>query len=229
MRLVLFDIDGTLLRTDGVGTGAIVDALSEVLGREIDAADYVTSGKTDTQICLELMRPLGFEDGEVVASLDQVRAVYLPLLSETLDRSRPLVLPGVVPLLDRLKAREDVCLGLLTGNIERGARAKLETVGLADYFITGAYGDVAAERSQLPQLAVDAARRLTGHTYVGKDIVILGDTPNDVRCGRVLNVTAIGGATGSYTRQDLARHEPDFLFDDLTDADAVCVAIQGEA
>lgn len=175
MRLALFDIDGTLLRTNGVGTASIVKALADVFGCEVPVDGYVTSGKTDTQICLELMRPLGFDDAEVLASIEQMRSVYLPLLSATLARSKPVVLPGVIPLLNRLKAREDVLLGLLTGNIERGARVKVEAAGLGGTFTTGAFGDVAAERSALPQLAVDAACALTGRTFAGKDIVILGD------------------------------------------------------
>lgn len=227
-RLVLFDIDGTLLRTDGVGTVCIVQALEEVFKVSIDTEGYQTSGKTDTQICLELMRQAGRSDDEVLNSLDAMRSLYVPLLAKEIAEAGIEVFPGVRELLDRLSGCENILVGLLTGNIERGARMKVEATGLGDYFSFGAYGDTAVERKELPQRAVNKAFVETGRTYGGKEIVILGDTPNDVECGRSLGVTSIAVATGSYTREELSKHDPDHLFEDFGDTEAVLSAILGE-
>ena len=137
------------------------------------------------------------------------------------------MLPGVHALLDRLTRHEALVLGLLTGNIEQGAWMKVEAAGLATFFETGAFGDRAKERNELPALAVEAARVKTGHAFEGKDVVIIGDTPNDVLCGRGLYVTSLAVATGGYSRAELAEFEPDFLFDDLTETSAVFKAIAG--
>lgn len=224
-RLALFDIDGTLIRTDGVGTSAIHRALSEIFDCELRVDGYVLSGKTDTQICLELMEAHGFTRDAVLDRLEAFRSVYVDRLTETLAARPPTVLPGVPTLLERLSYRDDVVLGLLTGNIERVAWMKLSLAGLDGHFAFGAFGDCAASRDLLPPIAVGAAKVTTGLTYAGKDIVIVGDTPNDIRCGASLGVTAVAVATGRYTVEELEEAGADHVFDNLNEVEGVIYAM----
>lgn len=224
-KLVLFDIDGTIMNTDGGGTQSCKRALKEVFGLEVVLDGYVTSGKTDTQIVLELMGQAGVAREETLVHFDAICERYLAHLVEEVKGWAPEVCPGIPPLLDRLSGMSDVVLGLLTGNIRRGAEVKLNLVGLWSYFRMGAFGDRVPERRLLPDIAQRAAVDLTGRVFDGKDIVIIGDTPNDVLCGRHLNVKAIAVATGAFGEETLKDYKPDYLFKDLGDMDQVVAAI----
>jgi len=226
-RLVLFDIDGTLLWTDGAGRRAIHRALIEVFG-ETGAQNHRFDGKTDPQIVRELMRDVGHDDAHIDARLQQLFNRYVQCLREELrDPAHPSKpLPGVTELLDVLAERDDVTLGLLTGNLVEGARAKLEAVGIdPDLFVVGAYGSDHELRPELPAIAQRRARELLGVDVSGPEIVVIGDTPADVQCGRDIGVRAIGVATGRYTTDDLAAHGAAAVFADLTDTEAVVRAI----
>ena len=224
-KLVLFDIDGTIMNTDGGGTQSCKRALKELFDRDVVLDGYVTSGKTDTQIVLELLEQEGVARDEVMARFDAICERYLAHLTEEVKGWEPEVCPGIPPLLDQLANMSDVVLGLLTGNIRRGAEVKLNLVGLWSYFRMGAFGDRVPERRLLPDIAQRAAVDLTGRVFDGKDIVIIGDTPNDVLCGRHLNVKAIAVATGAFGKEALKGYKPDYLFKDLADADRVVEAI----
>ncbi len=143
--------------------------------------------------------------------------------------AHPEVLPGVRPLLDALHARDDVLLALLTGNVEAGAWLKLGKVGLDPYFRFGAFGNDAAERSELPAIAIERAARFAGgHRFSRKEIVIIGDTVHDIRCGESLGVCAIGVATGPTDADTLREAGADAVFDSLEDTDALLRAMVGE-
>ena len=224
---MLFDIDGTLLWSDGAGRRAIHRALVEVFGTT-GPADHRFDGKTDPQIVRELMRDAGHEDAHIDARLQRLLIRYVQCLREELhDPAHPSKpLPGVTDLLDVLSQRGDVTLGLLTGNLVDGARAKLEAVGIdPDIFVVGAYGSDHEERRSLPAIAQRRARALLGVEVRGRDIVVIGDTPADVQCGRDIGVRAIGVATGRYTTDELSAHGAVAAFDDLSDTDAVVRAI----
>ncbi|MDB5101277.1 MAG: phosphoglycolate phosphatase [Cyanobacteria bacterium RYN_339] len=227
-RLVLFDIDGTLLSAAGAGRHAIRQALAEAVG-EIPAADsWVFAGKTDPQLTRELLEHHGVAADEVLVLIPRVLARYLELLEAHLGTSADAHLkPGVEALLAALAGREGVCVGLLTGNLADGAQAKLRRFGLTEHFRLGAFGSDHAERHQLPAIAVRRAAEATGITYAGKEIVIIGDTEHDIRCGAALGVTAIAVATGPYGMEELASHGPDHVFGDLGDTAAVLAAILG--
>jgi phosphoglycolate phosphatase len=229
VKLVLFDIDGTLLLSDGAGRRAIHRALREVFG-STGPADYYFDGKTDPQIVRELMRMAGHGDERIDADMQRLLARYLECLHEELSdpQHRPYTLPGVPQLLDALEARPDVILGLLTGNLEQGAKAKLEAVGIAPTrFRIGAFGSDHELRPELPAIARARTLRDLGVDVTGNAILVIGDTPADLTCGRSLGAQAIGVATGRYPVEELAKHEPLAVFADLSGTDAVMRVILG--
>ncbi|MBL0937464.1 MAG: haloacid dehalogenase-like hydrolase [Gemmatimonadaceae bacterium] len=227
MKLVLFDIDGTLLRTDGAGRRAMEHALKTVFGVGGDP-NYRYDGKTDRQITREQMRGAGIADADIDARMDDVFAAYLAQLAQELD-GRPGQaerLSGIPSLLERLRNHEQVTLGLLTGNIEQGARRKLAAVDIAwEQFVVNAFGSDHEHRPELPSVAQRRATAHLGRPIDGAQMVIIGDTPADIHCGRSLGVRAIGVATGRYSIDDLAEHAPAAVFATLDDTDAVVEAI----
>jgi len=229
-KLVLFDIDGTILWTDGAGRRAVFGALVEHFG-VVDPGDHRFDGKTDPQIVRELLKKAGVSDADIDARLDRILERYYSLLREELDGAdhREHVFPGVHELLDELEGRDDVVLGLLTGNIEAGARAKLAAVGIAPHrFVVGAFGSDHHDRPELPEIARRRAERVLGHPINGRDVVVIGDTPADVACGVGIGARAIGVATGRYSVDELRACDAAAVFPDLTDTDAVVRAILGD-
>jgi len=227
LRLVLFDIDGTLLSAGGAAARAFRRALVEVFGTAGPVEGHSFAGKTDPQIAGELLSAAGLGRSQIEAGLPSLWDAYLRELPDELSATPITVHPGVVDLLERLQRWDGrVATGLLTGNLEPGARLKLDTAGIGfGRFALGAYGSDHAERSRLPEVAVRRAERKFGHRFEGKQIVIIGDTPHDISCGEALSVRTIAVATGSYDRAQLAECAPDHLFSTLEDGDAVWSAI----
>jgi phosphoglycolate phosphatase len=227
MKLVLFDIDGTLLWTDGAGRRAIHHALAEVFG-STGPTDYWFDGKTDPQIVRALMRIVGHDDGQIDARMQAVFDRYVERLRLELRAPgyRPRVTPGVLELLDALEARGNVVLGLLTGNLADGARAKLEAAGIDPArFRVGAYGSDHEERTSLPDVARRRLRDVLGLEVEASDCVIIGDTPADIACGRSVGARAIGVGTGRYSVDELRAHGAAAVFADLSDTAAVVAEI----
>ena len=226
-HLVLFDIDGTILWSDGAGRRAMEGALTHVFGSAGDPR-YRYDGKTDRQIARELMRQEGHDDGAIDARLDSVLSGYLARLRSELatGERRVEVLAGVHALLDALEARDDVVLGLLTGNVAEGAAVKLGAAGIdIGRFRINAFGSDHEERPMLPSVAQRRARELFAREYDGADIVVIGDTPADVHCARSVGARTIAVATGRYSVAELAEHDPTVVFEDLSDTDAVVAFI----
>jgi phosphoglycolate phosphatase len=226
-KIVLFDIDGTILWTDGAGRRAVFQALEEHFG-ETGPGEHRFDGKTDPQIVRELMRHAGVAEADIDARLDVVLDRYLALLREELADTDhgDHVFPGVAELLRALEARDDVLLGLLTGNIHPGAHAKLSAVGIApDRFLVGAFGSDHHERPELPEIARRRAEALLGAPVSGRDVVVIGDTPADIACGIGIGARAIGVATGRYSVDELRACNAAAVFPDLADTDAVMRAI----
>jgi phosphoglycolate phosphatase len=227
VKLVLFDIDGTILLTDGAGKRAIHRALIDVFGGS-GPEDHRFDGKTDPQIVRELMRMIGHEDAHIDERMDRLLEQYVVYLREELAAGAAgvRVMPGIPELLDALEARQDVVLGLLTGNLAAGARAKLEAGGIdPDRFRVGAYGSDHELRGELPAVAQRRARELLNLSVEGNDIVVIGDTPADIRCGASVGARAIGVATGHYSVAELEAHSPAAVFDDLSRTEAVVRAV----
>jgi phosphoglycolate phosphatase-like HAD superfamily hydrolase len=196
----------------------------------IGPEDYHFDGKTDPQIVRELMRLEGHADERIDAEMQRLFEVYVECLAEELHNPafRPYTLPGVPVLLDALERRADMILGLLTGNLEQGAKAKLRAVGVdPERFQVGAYGSDHELRPELPAIARARTLRRIGIDLTGDAIIVIGDTPADLTCGRSLGARAIGVATGRYSTDELSRHDPVAVFEDLSDTASVMRAIVG--
>lgn len=220
IHLTLFDIDGTLLRSKGAGRRAMRRALEAVFGTAGDIDTYPMAGKTDQVIIRDVLQAARIPLPQIVSHMSEYRRVYARVLVEELTHTQPEPLPGALDLVKRLHARPDVILGLLTGNLEEGARLKLRAAGFDPaLFVVTAFGSDAVTRDQLPQVALERARALTGHMFWGKQVVIVGDTPNDIRCGRPVGAKSVAVATGPFSLSELAAHGPDILLPDLQDVD----------
>jgi phosphoglycolate phosphatase len=225
-RLVLFDIDETMIYSDGVGRRAMEAALKQVFGNSIDASACSMSGKTDPQICYELVSKAGWTRSDISEHLPFTFKIYVELLEKEIERAgRFGVHHGVVELLEELVARPECHLGLLTGNIEAGARLKLKPLDLNSYFVFGAFGSDSADRMDLPLFAHRRAEEFFGKDFDRNEIVIIGDAVNDVLCARGYGVRCIITATGKTPKQTLADLNPDYLFDSLADTQMVLEAI----
>jgi phosphoglycolate phosphatase len=225
VKAVLFDLDGTLLWTHGAGRRAIHTALLEVLGIEHPAAGFRFDGRTDPEIVRLLAAAAGREHGPDV--VDAVLSAYVRLLDAELSRPghQTRTYPGVVELLAELEGRPDCVVGLLTGNVVDGARMKLRSAGIdIARFRVGAYGSDHGDRAELPAIAQRRVREVLGIEVAGRDVVIVGDTPADVACGRGIGARAIAVATGSYTVPDLLAVGAYAAFADLSDTHAVVAA-----
>lgn len=217
MKLLLFDIDGTILLTHGVGRRSVERALEEVLGFPVSTEGISFSGKTDPQILREVLERRAPGHAAADDRFDEVVAAYEAHMRQALPDARVELLPGVRPLIEHLHADPDLQLALVTGNLEPLAYLKLAAVGLDAYFPFGAFGSDSPNRHDLPALAVARARAHTGHAFSGKEIIIIGDTEHDIACGRALDVFSVGVCTGHFARPDLEVHGPDVLLDDLSD------------
>lgn len=223
-RLVLFDVDGTLLR-GGPAKEAFRVAMTRTFGTAGAVGTHEFSGKTDPQIARELLRGAGFDDDAIDAGFRELWRRYLDEMERRLPDRPPRLLPGVESLLDALESRAEVALGLLTGNIADGARLKLAAVGLERRFRIGAFGSDDEVRDRLPPIAVRRARRRWGVDFDPAGVVVVGDTHRDVACGRAGGHRTVAVATGRVERDVLADAEPDHLFDDLSKTGDVVEAL----
>jgi len=222
----LFDIDGTLITCRGKAGETLAGALRSVFGTTGPVETYRYSGKTDPQIVHDLMTAAGRPREEVAARLSEVFAVYLAGLEDAL-RGVAAALPGVRELLDALATRDDVALGLLTGNIEPGARIKLREAGLEGYFAIGAFGSDDSIRDHLVPIARERARERWGDAFSGARTVVVGDAEADVRCARAGGARAVAVATGWTDRTALAALAPDALLDSLHPSAALAAILDG--
>jgi phosphoglycolate phosphatase len=223
-RLVLFDIDGTLLSAGRVSREALSEAFRRACCGEVPLDGYEFSGKTDPQIIRELLAgraPL--EEIERMAEL--ALGLYLESLERRINADAVTAKTGAETLLRRLAAAPGVTLALLTGNHERSARVKLEPIGFNEFFPFGAFGSDHADRYELPSIAVSRARERTGRDFEGKEVVVVGDSIHDVACGRTINVKSVAVASGLTATERLARENPDYLFEDFGNTDRVAEAI----
>ncbi|MDX1648147.1 MAG: HAD family hydrolase [Longimicrobiales bacterium] len=224
--LILFDIDGTLVQ-GGPAKTAFVDAMTETYGTPGPLRDVSFAGKTDPQIARELLLGAGLSHEEIDEGFERLWDRYLTNLEALLPRDPVRVLPGVVELLDVLARLEAVGVGLLTGNIEGGARLKLSSGGLWEHFRFGSFGSDHEERDRLPAIAVGRARELYGDMVSPELAVVVGDTPRDVACGKAGGTRTVAVATGSYSHQDLASSGPDHLLHDLSSTSEVVDLLVG--
>ncbi len=218
-RLLLFDIDGTLIHSGGAGIQALKVALKERFGIDDDLAGIEIAGMTDSGIVISILNKhkIPATPESVAAFLDS----YVHFLSLELPRRKGRLLPGVLVLLEKLQSRKHVVLALLTGNVSRGAQLKLEHYGVWHFFEFGAFADDHHDRNQLGSFARARAKEKHGREFSAAEIDVIGDTPRDIACGKAIGARTIAVATGTWTREQLAEHAPDFLIEDLSDVNRV--------
>jgi phosphoglycolate phosphatase len=222
-KLVLFDIDGTILHSGGAGERALRLALKDRFGRDDDLAKVEIAGKTDAAIARQIFQMHDIEP--TPENLAEFFDGYLHHLAQELPRTKGHLLPGVLELLEKLRSYPHVALALLTGNLSRGAELKLNHYGVWHFFEFGAFADDHHDRNELGRFACARALDAHGVEFPCDAIFVLGDTPHDIACGRAFGAKTVGIATGKYTREQLAACEPDFLFDDLSDVESVIAAL----
>jgi len=222
-RLLLWDIDGTLISTGAAGQRAIVRATAERFGGDGDLDGVEIAGRTDAGIAHQILEKHGepITDEKVTTFLN----LYLEFLAEELPRSQGQVMPGVLPLLQRLHGQPNTTLGLLTGNLKRGAQLKLEHYRLWQFFAFGAFADDHHDRNELGAFALTRAEEGTGIKFESARVDVIGDTGHDIACGKAFGARTIAIATGSWTRERLTEFAADFLFDDLAAVDDVMAAL----
>ncbi len=217
-NLILFDVDGTLLRC-GKQVGVLfVEALREVYGGYGKLDGYSFAGKTDSRIVLDMIGAIGRGQKEILRELPAARKAYLDKLERGLRRDDMLLLPGVRDLLERLSARDDVLIGLLTGNWRRGARIKLDCFDLNRFFAFGAFGDDAIDRRDLVPVALERAAALDGSPIEARRTMIVGDTELDVDCARSAGAWSMAVTTGFTSAERLKAAGADWVFPDLESA-----------
>lgn len=230
VRLLLFDIDGTLVDTLGAGRAALAVAMESVYGETgpIDTFDF--HGRTDPAIVRGLLRAAGWSDARIDERLDETWEAYLAALDAELGRRdgsvRPC--PGVERLLTALEGDERFAVGLVTGNVAGGARRKLAAAALADHFRFGAYGSDSERREDLPPIAAARAERVFGRPFDLPSAVVIGDTPEDIRCARANGARALAVSTGRHTLGELERHGPEAMLETLSDTERVIRVLADE-
>jgi len=212
--LLLFDIDGTLV-WGGPAKMAFGQAMLETFGTMGPIETHSFGGKTDPQIARELLLKTGMENGDIEAGFSALWDRYTGYLEERLASSPMDVLPGVASLLEALGSFDDVGLGLLTGNIVRGAELKLRSAGLQDHFRMGSYGSDHEERDELAEIALRRAKETWGVAFEPRDVLVVGDTPRDVQCGQAVGATTVAVATGHHGIQSLVAAGADHVLDDF--------------
>ena len=213
MWTLLFDIDGTLIRTGGAGMSAIGTTMFRMFGIE-EVPDVPVHGRTDYGIIEDLFRPFSIDVDE---HIHEFKEMYWELLPASLEDRGGTILPGVCELLSDLQAREGVALGIVTGNTARSAAIKLEHFGLSSFFDFGGYGDDHADRNEVARLAKEAAEEHLDDQFNPDKIWVIGDTANDIRCARSIGSRVVALETGGSEPEELRQANPDLMLTSLAD------------
>lgn len=223
--VLLFDIDGTLIHTDGGGKVALKKAINRAFGHEDPFVDIDYGGRTDRSIARELLdiHKIEINRKNVQLLFDE----YTHLLKEALGNSKGYLLPGIESLLPRLSRRDDIALGLVTGNVERGAYLKLSHFGIDGFFSFGGFGDHFEERSRIAYSGVKAAENYLGKPIDSSRFLIIGDTPHDVSCAKAVGVKSLAVFTGFAFRESIKDSGPDYLLEDLSNYDQFNEIVNG--
>ncbi|MBN2364886.1 MAG: HAD family hydrolase [Calditrichaeota bacterium] len=221
-KLLLFDIDGTLILTGGIAPKLMVESVYKIMGLPVrwTIEDFV--GNTDRNIVMTLLNRCGISEALMTEKTEMVMDEYLQTLSEELKKDGVVtVLPGVKNLLEELAGDHRFSLGLLTGNVREGARIKLAVDNLISYFPVGAFGDDALNREDLPPVAIRRAEKYFGHFFDRQDVWIIGDSINDIKCARANGLKSLAVASGHTRDLELRNYKPTALFMDLNDSDKI--------
>lgn len=221
-KIILFDIDGTIILTKGAGRRVLEEAINHVFGRDLDASTIRFSGKTDPQIVREILEANGIIEPELSKARSAILERYannfsIEELMPTLE-----VLPGVKDLISLLSQNPTIKIGLLTGNLEATSWLKIDAASIdRSFFEIGGYGSDSEDRYSIPAIVLKKAQNHFEEDLAGKQLVIIGDTEHDIKCGKSISAKSIGVATGHYTLEELKSHNPDLAYADLSDAKKV--------
>ena len=223
MKVLLFDIDGTLMLSGGAGLRAMNEAFCQVYGVRDALLHMDLAGRTDTSIIKDALAAcrLPFEQEK----LQQFKNLYYELIRRQIDQpsNGKRLMPGVTELLENLSHRDQVFLGLLTGNWETSGRVKLDHFRLGHYFSFGAFSDDSEIRTELLPFAVERFRQLYNSKPRPHEVYVIGDTPADIQCAKPHGAISVAVATSKYNADDLHKHHPDYIFNDLNDANVLQV------
>lgn len=214
VRVILFDIDGTLISTGGAGRAALEAALPTAFGLPAEFPNISLGGRTDRAIARDVLLHFGLDD--TAENWNRYQRAYLEHLPECLHKLRGRVLPGMAEAVAEIGRRGNALVGLLTGNVVAGAQCKLGFFGLWEYFPFGGFGDRHVDRADVAREALAAAERHGQQTLSPDEVWVVGDTPLDVACARAIGAKAVAVATGGVDRAALAAAKPDLLLDDFS-------------
>ncbi|MCU0305244.1 MAG: haloacid dehalogenase-like hydrolase [Thermoanaerobaculales bacterium] len=228
MKLLLFDIDGTLMLSGGAGHRAIDRAFAELYGIAGAFGDLAPDGKTDPQIFCEIFATRGLEIADHSAAVRELAEVYARhMAAEMAASEQARLMPGAAELVEALAGRDDLALGLLTGNFETTGRLKLAHFGLDRHFAFGAFASDDGDRNRLVPIAVARAERHLGRRLgLGRHVVVIGDTPRDVECALAHGATAVGVAASRYSVDELSAAGAHHALPSLEDIPAFMEAIE---
>ena len=216
-KLLLWDIDGTLLNSGGAGRRAMESAINKKFSIEASLETIDFNGRTDQNILSQFFNQYEIEESE--ESRLELCDLYYQQLSIEIPRGEGMILPGILEVVESVDKRDDLDQGLLTGNFERGAQVKLEHFNLWHYFKFGAFGEESEDRNDLGPKALERAKVSSGYNYSPEQVFVIGDTAHDIACGKALGANTIGVATGWTKADDLAIHNPTALFADFTEVE----------
>lgn len=223
-KIILFDIDGTVLTCKGAGQMAMEAALTDVFNLQPPFENIPCAGRTDRGIGSSVFATFEQEDCE--ENRIRFRDSYLSHLPRCLSERNAVLLPGIIELLDALAQYPKVNMSLLTGNYETAATIKLQHFGLHERFEGGVFGDTHAERDRLASDAIEQFSTADGTQLSGEHFLIIGDTPADIQCARAIDASVIAVATGIHDQHTLERSKPDVLLPDLSDTQLAVNAIE---
>jgi len=216
-KLLLFDIDGTLIQSKGASREAKALAMIEVFGMDGDVRTHHFGGKTDWQILVEVLSPFGIRSEEIGQKMPKFEQVFAKTMAREIVNFDVIALPGAIALLETLKKQPDIILGIVTGNTSQTAPIKLQAAKIdPTLFVVGAYGSEAEDRNELPRLALERANALSTEAVKPEDVIIIGDTAKDVEAARAIGGVAVTVFTGYEDRDVLIASQPDYMLDDLT-------------
>jgi phosphoglycolate phosphatase len=219
IRLVLFDIDGTLVHTGGAGVKAFAKVFADEFGAKDGFEKLKFAGRTDVSLVREFFRYHNIAD--TPENLTRFFERYVFWLDYILAHSRTEACPGIWEFIAELQtSSEPPLIGLLTGNIRLGAEIKLRHFDLWKNFETGAFADDSEDRDEIAAVAKQRASRILGKNLRGEEVLVIGDTPLDIRCGRAIGAKVLAVATGGATLEELKRHQPDWAVNDLREITA---------
>ncbi len=228
-KLILFDIDGTLMASGKGARISITEAMRRVFGKSAKITYQNAAGRTDKLIVLNLMKECGVPEKEVMGKMDEIIDIYISLVRKNMNKDNDItVYDGIPEIVDRLSKDPEALLALVTGNVEEGAEIKLGAAGLWEYFEFGAYGSDSIDRNDLPGVAVQRALEFSGIKFKPEDIIVIGDTAKDVICGKYIGAKTMVVIRRREFEEEILETKPDYVFYSFEDVDRVISTIMGK-